>query len=83
MELKMPSPEQAYWGLRAMKTIALADGMLDNSERHMMETAQRIFGTTYSSEALDPITPHRTGSCTSRPENQTSIAEWADCDVAH
>ena len=26
MELKIPSPEQAYWGLRAMKTVALADG---------------------------------------------------------
>jgi hypothetical protein len=22
MELKMPTPEQAYWGLRAMKTVA-------------------------------------------------------------
>ena len=33
MELKIPSPEQAYWGLRAMKTVALADGMLDDSER--------------------------------------------------
>ena len=26
MELKLPSPEQAYWGLRAMKTVAMADG---------------------------------------------------------
>lgn len=56
MELKIPSPEQAYWGLRAMKTVALADGMLDDSERHMMEAVQRIFGTTYSPEELDPIT---------------------------
>jgi tellurite resistance protein len=57
MELKMPSPEQAYWGLRAMKTVALADGALDASELHMMESIQRIFGTTYRLERLDPITP--------------------------
>jgi hypothetical protein len=31
MELKVPSPEQAYWGLRAMKTVAQADGTLDDS----------------------------------------------------
>ena len=24
MELKIPTPEQAYWGLRAMKAVALA-----------------------------------------------------------
>lgn len=57
MELKIPSPEQAYWGLRAMKTVALADGTLDDSERHMMEAVQRIFGTTYSLEELAPIAP--------------------------
>ena len=57
MELKIPSPEQAYWGLRAMKTVAMADGALDDSERHMMEAIQRIFGTTYTVEELAPITP--------------------------
>jgi tellurite resistance protein len=57
MELKMPSPEQAYWGLRAMKTVALADGMLDDSERHMMQAVQRVFGTTHEIEQLAPITP--------------------------
>ena len=57
MELKMPSPEQAYWGLRAMKTVAMADGALDDSERHMMESIQRIFGTTYELEQLASITP--------------------------
>ena len=32
MELKMPTSEQAYWGLRAMKTVALADGALHDAE---------------------------------------------------
>ena len=57
MELKIPTPEQAYWGLRVMKTIALADGALDDSELHMMEVLQRIFATTYSQEELAPIAP--------------------------
>lgn len=40
-----------------MKTVALADGKLDDSERHMMEAVQRIFGTTYSLEELASIAP--------------------------
>jgi hypothetical protein len=35
MDLKMPSPEQAFRGLRAMKTVAMADGELSASEPHM------------------------------------------------
>lgn len=57
MELKIPNSEQAYWGLRAMKTIAMADGALDASERHMMESIQRIFDTAHEVEQLAPITP--------------------------
>ena len=57
MELKMPSPEQAYWGLRAMKTVAMADGALDDSERHMLASIQRVLGTDHPVEQLEPITP--------------------------
>jgi len=57
MELKIPRPEQAYWGLRAMKTVAMADGELSASELHMMECIQRIFGTTFSLKELAPIAP--------------------------
>lgn len=57
MELKLPSPEQAYWGLRAMKTVALADGALGESERHLMGAIQRVFGTTHPLDQLDPIAP--------------------------
>jgi len=57
MELKIPSPAQAKWGLRAMKTVALADGELTASELHMMECIQRIFGTTFLPEELAPIAP--------------------------
>jgi len=57
MELNIPSQEQAYWGLRAMKTVALADGALDDSELHLLASIQRIFGTTHEVEQLSPITP--------------------------
>lgn len=57
MELKIPSPEQAYWGLRAMKTVALADGTLDDAELHLLASVQQIFGTTHASEQLSPIAP--------------------------
>jgi tellurite resistance protein len=57
VDLKIPSPEQAYWGLRAMKTVAMAEGALDESERHMMASIQRIFGTTHDLEQLTPIMP--------------------------
>jgi tellurite resistance protein len=57
MELKMPTPEQAYWGLRAMKSVALADGTLDDAERHMLSSVQRILGTNHAVEDLAPVTP--------------------------
>lgn len=57
MELKIPTPEQAYWGLRAMKTVALADGAIDESERHMLQAVQRVFGTHHSVDDLETIAP--------------------------
>src|SRR5690242_11805149 len=57
MELKIPSPEQAYWGLRAMKTVAMADGALDESERHLLASIQSILRTNHPVDQLEPITP--------------------------
>ena len=57
MELKMPTPEQAYWGLRAMKTVALADGAIDDPERQMLTSIQTILGTNHPVERLAPVTP--------------------------
>jgi uncharacterized tellurite resistance protein B-like protein len=57
MELKIPSPEQAYWGLRAIKTVAMADGALDESERHLLTSIQSMLGTNYPVDQLEPITP--------------------------
>jgi tellurite resistance protein len=57
MELKLPSAEQAHWGLRAMKTVALADGTLEESERHLLSSIQTILGTNYPVDELSPVTP--------------------------
>ena len=57
MTFMLPSQEQAYWGLRAMKTVAMADGPLDASERHMLESVQQIFGTAHDLEQLALLTP--------------------------
>jgi uncharacterized tellurite resistance protein B-like protein len=75
MELKIPTPEQAYWGLRAMKTIALADGALDDSELHLMEALQRIFATTYLLEELAPIAPADLAQAVSDPQLRRQLAQ--------
>jgi tellurite resistance protein len=62
MELKMPSPEQAYWGLRAMKTVALADGALDDAERQMLTSVQTILGTDHAVDGFAPVTPEELAS---------------------
>ena len=62
MELKMPTAEQAHWGLRAMKTVAMADGALDDAERQMLTSVQMILGTHYTVEDLAPITPEELAS---------------------
>ena len=62
MELKMPTTEQAYWGLRAMKTVAMADGALDDAERQMLTSIQTILGTNHPVESLVPVTPEELAS---------------------
>jgi len=57
MELKIPTHEQVYGGLRAMKTIAMADGALNAAERRMMDAVQRMIGTDYPIDELAAITP--------------------------
>jgi tellurite resistance protein len=75
MELKLPSPEQAYWGLRAMKSIAMADGTINASERHMLESIQRIFGTTHDLEQLAPIAPAELARAFSDPQLRRQLVQ--------
>src|SRR5687767_574404 len=43
--------------LRAFKTVALADGQLDASERALMVTAARCLGVDADPDAVEPIDP--------------------------
>ena len=74
MELKMPTVEQAYWGLRAMKTVALADGALDDTERRMLASVQTILGTNYVVEDLAPVTPEELASALIDPGRRAQEA---------
>jgi hypothetical protein len=57
MELLRPSPELVPFGLRAMKMIAMADGVFGDAERNMLATAQSVFGTDVDIDVLEPIEP--------------------------
>ena len=57
MGLKIPPAELVPYGLRAMKTVAMADGRFEEIERRMMAAAQQALGTALDIDALEPITP--------------------------
>ncbi len=57
MELLRPPPELMPYGLRALKTVATANGGFDEHARGMLETAQSVFGGQHDLDALEPITP--------------------------
>src|SRR5262245_17814300 len=57
MDLRMPSPEIIPFGLRAMKTVALANGRFDEAERGLLAAAQDALGVSHDQDALPTITP--------------------------
>lgn len=57
MEFVHPPPELVSFGLRALKTVALADGDFGADERRLMAAAQAMFGTNVDVDALEPIEP--------------------------
>jgi hypothetical protein len=75
MELSMPNAEQAYWELPAMKTVALADGTLDDSELHMPASVQQIFGTTHAPEQLSPLTPSELAQAFPDPQLRLQLVQ--------
>lgn len=57
MEFQLPPREIVEVGIRAMKTLALADGELSESERSLIATAQATFGTDFDLDQVQPIAP--------------------------
>ena len=68
MEFQMPNPREAHHGLRAMKSVALADGALSFAERAMMTSIQEIFGTAIEVDAVEPIEPDALAEAISDPQ---------------
>lgn len=57
MDFQRPPPDVLPYGLRALKMIAMANGRFDDSERSLLDTAQRLFGARHDLDALAPIEP--------------------------
>jgi uncharacterized tellurite resistance protein B-like protein len=56
MGLDVPPREAVPYGLRAMKTVALADGTFAAIEKRLMTAAAAMLGTKVDLDALEPIT---------------------------
>ena len=74
MELNMPTAEQAHWGLRAMKTVAMADGTLDDAERQMLASVQTILGTKHPVEDLASVTPEELAAALTDRQAKAMVA---------
>ncbi len=57
MDFQIPPPDKIPYGMRAMKTVALADGEFNPTERALMDAAQELFGVEIDVDSLEPITP--------------------------
>ena len=68
MEFQMPNPRQVEAGLRALKTVGLADGSLGEAERTMLDSVQQIMGTAYDIDQLDAIAPRELAAAIADPQ---------------
>lgn len=69
MKLIVPPTEIALWELRALKTVAIADGELDELEHQMLVSIQTyILKTNFSVDELKLITPQELSRTTANQE---------------
>ena len=74
MELTTPPLEVARAGMRALKTVALADGELHALERRLIESAQQhILKSSFELDALQPISPAELAQEVAAPELRERI----------
>jgi tellurite resistance protein len=73
MEFQRPSLEIIPFGLRAMKTIAMANGELAQSERNLLETARDMFGSDVDIDALTPIEPVELAAAITDPAKRKQL----------
>jgi hypothetical protein len=74
MRLATPDPTLVPFGLRAVKTVATADGPLHPTQRSMIDLAQRLtLGTQLDVDALEPITPEALAAAVQVPAGRERI----------
>jgi tellurite resistance protein len=71
MELKLPPPELIPYGLRAFKTVAMANGRFDEQERELLMAVQRLHNRQDDVDAIATISPEElAGAVTDRELRQ-------------
>lgn len=73
MDFERPSPEIIPFGLRAMKTIAMANGTFAESERNLLETAKSMFGSDVDLDSLGPIEPAELAAAITDPKKRKQL----------
>lgn len=82
MDLYFPPPELVHAGQRALKTIAMADGSLDDKERGFLEAVQHMFRTPINIDALEPIEPDELAALVISPELRRQLVRGMTVMVA-
>jgi len=85
----IPTPTELQYGLRALKTIGLADGPLQDTQRAVLVTAQQMFGgKDLDIDSLEPITGKELAEHVTEPATRFQLLGgmlvicMADGDVA-
>lgn len=75
MEFTVPTPEQGIFGLRAMKTVAQADGELDASELAMLHAGKELCGAECELADLPAITPAELAAAITDPQLRWQLVQ--------
>jgi len=82
MDLYLPPPNAVHAGLRALKTIALADGDLDDAEQAFIESVQHMFRTEVDVDALALVEPDELARAVQGPELRRQLVRGLTVMVA-
>ncbi|MCA9688979.1 MAG: hypothetical protein KC636_05175, partial [Myxococcales bacterium] len=91
MEFKLPSPEQFKLGIRAVYSVAIADGPIGDGERAVLAAAARVIGrpigVDIDLDRLTPITPAALAAAIDDPQIRYQligamvVMTFADADI--
>jgi len=75
MDLVLPARHERLFVLRALKSLALADGSLHPEELRMLEVARDLFGLADDLEELDCITPEEVAAGITNPKIRLALIQ--------